>query len=148
MTKKRRGQAGFYEDLVEQVQGYRGEKKEIVRLAPELFKLMTNLMRDNRLPKEAKPLINGAISYFVAPYDGIPEEAFGPIGFMDDIFVCLHVLRKLMKIVDTRLLDDNWESAESVKTFVERVYPDVEEYMRHAAKHILNYVDSVIGIET
>lgn len=135
----------FYGDLVEQTQNYKGEKEDIVRLAPELFRFLTNLQNNKKTPKEAKSLIGGAISYFIAPYDGLPEEVYGPLGFMDDIFVSLYVMKKLIPILKERLIKDNWEGEESLQTVLDRVYPEVEEYVRGAAKHILNYVDFMIG---
>ena len=145
MKEKQTMHEGFIESLIEQIQYYDGEKKEIILLAPELFKLMTNLLKDERTPPEAQSLINGAIAYFVAPYDGLPEEVHGPLGFMDDIFVCLYVLKKLMNFVDWELLIENWEGVESIRTVVDNVYPEVKEYVRGAAEHIVNYVDFMIS---
>lgn len=41
MKRPKTDYKGFYENLVEQIQSYKGKKEEIIELAPELFKLMT-----------------------------------------------------------------------------------------------------------
>ena len=141
MMKEKSGEyRGFYEDLVEQVQSYEGERKEIVRLAPELFRLMTKLLEDDRTPREAKPFVNAACAYFVAPYDAIPEEVFGPLGFMDDIFVCLFAVNRLMDVMDRKLLDENWGGSESLQSTIDQFYPTVEKYVSDAKEHILSFV--------
>jgi len=143
MKRPKTDYKGFYENLVEQIQGYKGKKEEIVELVPELFKLMTNLLEDQRTPKEAKPLINAAIAYFVAPYDVTPEEVYGPLGFMDDIFICLYVIKRLRGIIEVELLEDNWEGVESILDIVNEVYPIVEKYIGDDREKVLDYV----GIE-
>lgn len=140
MTKRRTDYKGFYESLVEQIKSYKGDKEEIIELAPELFKIMTNLLEDHRTPTKAKPLINAAIAYFVAPYDVLPEEVHGPIGFMDDIFLCTFVLRNLEGIVSLELLEDNWDGVEPLKDILDQVYPEAKEHMGEEASNILDYV--------
>ena len=36
--------------------------------------------------------ISAAIAYYVAPDDIIPEEIYGPYGYIDDIFISVYVL--------------------------------------------------------
>lgn len=140
MKRPKTDYKGFYENLVEEIKGYKGKKEEIIELAPELFKLMTNLLEDHRTPNKAKPLVNAAIAYFVAPYDVIPEEVYGPIGFMDDIFLCLYVIKRLREIIEVELLEDNWEGMESLLGIVNEVYPIVEKSVGDDRVKILDYV--------
>jgi len=140
MKRPKTDYKGFYENLVEQIQGYKGKKEEIIELTPEFFKLMTNLLEDHRTPQKAKPLINAAIAYFVAPYDITPEEVYGPIGFMDDIFICLYVIKRLREIIEIELLEDNWEGTESLLGIVNEVYRSVEKYIGDDQVKILDYV--------
>lgn len=143
MKRPKTDYKGFYENLVEQIKVYKGKKEEIIELAPELFRLMTNLLEDHRTPKKAKPLINAAVAYFVAPYDVTPEEVYGPLGFMDDIFICLYVIKRLRKIMEVELLEDNWEGVESIFDIVNEAYPIVEKHIGDDQEKILDYV----GIE-
>lgn len=140
MKKRKTDYVGFYETLVEQIKEYKGKKEEIIELTPELFKLMTNLLEDHRIPKKAKPLINAAIAYFVTPYDVVPEEVYGPIAFMDDIFICLYVIKKLKDIIDEQLLEDNWDGVEQIMDIVDDIYLSVEKYIGEDKEKILDYV--------
>ena len=45
---KRTDYPEFYDDLIEQTQDYNGEKEDIVRLAPELFRFLTNLQNNKK----------------------------------------------------------------------------------------------------
>lgn len=134
----------FYQDLVNQVKGYDGEKADIVSLAPSLFKFLTSVAGDDEIPRQGRSLAQGAIGYFIAPYDGLPEEALGPLGYMDDIYACLHVIKKLEETVESRALEEHWSGEGSLVSVVERVYPQVEAYLRDHAAHILNYVEFLI----
>ena len=137
-------QEHFYQELVEQVKDYDGEKADIIGLAPALFRFLTDISQDDDIPTEGKSLVKGAIGYFVAPYDGLPEEALGPLGFMDDIFVCLHVIRTLSETVENDLLEEHWSGEGLLQSTVDRIYPDVEAYLHDHAKHVLTYVDFLI----
>jgi len=52
------------------------------------------LNRYDEFPQTLKPLIIGAVRYFVAESDPIEDEAFAS-GFLDDVQVMNHVLEKL-----------------------------------------------------
>ena len=139
-TRKETGYRGFYEDLVEKVGAYEGRREKTIRLAPNLFKLMTNLLEDKKTPLQARSLISAAIAYFVVPRDVIPEEVFGPLAFIDDVFVGLHVSKKLIDMMDGELLSAHWEGDRSVPDVVAELYPLAEKYMGHAKDEILSYV--------
>ena len=46
---------------------------------------------DPRLPSRLRPLVSCAIAYFILPAEIIPEEIYGPYGYVDDIFLCAFV---------------------------------------------------------
>ncbi|MFQ6616221.1 MAG: YkvA family protein [Fidelibacterota bacterium] len=140
MPETDKGYRGFYEDLVEKVQDYEGRRQRTIRLAPKFFKLMTNLLEDRKTPKEARSLISSAIAYFVVPRDVIPEKVFGPLALIDDVFVCLHVTKKLSGMMDNEWVSTHWEGDESLVDLVDELYPLAEKYVGHAKEKILNYV--------
>ncbi|MER3419421.1 MAG: DUF1232 domain-containing protein [Chloroflexota bacterium] len=115
---------GFYELLREHVAGYRGEFDEVVALAPDFFRLLTNLLEDGRVPAQARRLITAALAYFVAPFDVEPEEIYGPRGYLDDVFLCAYVLQELQSFVPSAVLEDAWEAefelAPTVRAVLER----------------------------
>ncbi|MFQ5888213.1 MAG: YkvA family protein [Candidatus Hydrothermarchaeales archaeon] len=80
---------GFHEILEEGVRNYEGEFHEIINLTPDMFRLFTNLLEDPLVPASSKPIINATIAYFAAPFDALPEEVYGPVGYLDDLFLCV-----------------------------------------------------------
>lgn len=125
---------------METVKGYTGRRERTVHLAPIFFKLMTNLLDDRKTPKEARLLISTAIAYFVTPRDIIPEEVFGPLALIDDVFVCLHVSKQLMDMGHGDLVSAHWEGDEPIADLVNELYPLARDYVGHAKDKILSYV--------
>ncbi|RMF88761.1 MAG: DUF1232 domain-containing protein [Methanobacteriota archaeon] len=131
---------GFYEMLVESVRDYKGDFKEVVKLTPEIFKLFTNLLEDPLVPASGKPIINAAIAYFVAPFDALPEEVYGPVGYLDDLFLATWALKKLEEIVGYAVLENNWEGEEELSTVIDEVHRRTKAVISEVEEDILDYV--------
>jgi uncharacterized membrane protein YkvA (DUF1232 family) len=76
---------------------YEGKFSEIVHEAPAFYRLMVRLLDDPHLPKQPSQLVIAAIAYFILPSDAIPEDKYGPIGYVDDVFLCVFVADRVMK---------------------------------------------------
>lgn len=82
----------FYDTLLENLETYIGEYESFIDYGPVLFKLLCDLLNSEvddtlRLP------ICGAIAYYVTPEDIIPEQIYGPYGYIDDIYLSSYVLK-------------------------------------------------------
>ena len=82
----------FHDTLVENLETYSGEYESFIDYGPSLFKLLCDLLNSDvdsslRLP------ICGAIAYYVTPDDVIPENIYGPYGYIDDIYLSSYVLK-------------------------------------------------------
>ena len=82
----------FYDTMIENLETYTGEYESFIDYGPTLFKLLCDLLNRDidyslRLP------ICGAIAYYVTPEDVIPENIYGPYGYIDDIYVSSYVLK-------------------------------------------------------
>ena len=82
----------FYDTLIDNLENYAGEYESFIDYGPQLFKLLCELLNsdvdnDLRLP------ICGAIAYYVNPDDVIPEQIYGPYGYIDDIYLSCYVLK-------------------------------------------------------
>ena len=82
----------FYDTLVENLETYTGEYESFIDFGPQLFKLLCTLLNSDvddslRLP------ICGAIAYYVTPEDIIPENIYGPYGYIDDLYLSSYVLK-------------------------------------------------------
>lgn len=131
---------GFYELLRDDLASYRGEFDEVVLLAPDYFRLLTNLLEDARVPREARRTIAAALAYFVAPYDIEPEEVYGPLGYLDDLFVCAHEVRELRALLPAEVLEAAWEAEFDLDETTDAVYEKTRQRLGERAAEALAYV--------
>ncbi len=82
----------FYDTLCENLETYTGEYESFIDYGPILFKLLCNLL-NCEIDKSLKLPICGAIAYYVTPEDVIPENVYGPYGYIDDIYLSSYVLK-------------------------------------------------------
>ena len=86
----------YYDTLVENLQTYSGEYESFIDYGPKLFKLLCDLLNCEIDPNLRLPIC-GAIAYYVTPEDVIPENIYGPYGYIDDIYLSSHVLKLVAK---------------------------------------------------
>ena len=111
----------FYDTLIENLDTYNGEYASFIDCGPNLFKLLCDLL-DEDIDKESRLEINAAISYYVVPMDVIPEQIYGPYGYIDDIFISVYVLKKIAEKYSYDLLQEVWENDNDVKTVIDDCY--------------------------
>lgn len=100
----------YYDFLKKEITQFHGPIKEYIFHLPSLFKLLTDILNNNKLSTDDRKLIFCALGYFVTPSDIIPEEIYGPAGYIDDIFLCSWVLKKLMKKYNTNFFLNYWDN--------------------------------------
>lgn len=130
---------GFYEVLKENLESYRGKFDDIIYYCPELFKLLTNLLNENSIKADMRLKINAALSYFVAPNDVVPEEIYGPMGYIDDIFICAYVLRIIRDNFGIEFLEKNWNGTEPIEDVLDHIYEKSKKVVADKADEILVY---------
>ena len=75
---------------------------------PAYLRLMGGLLTDPRVAVLDKVLLGVAIAYVVAPIDLIPD--FIPfIGQVDDVFIVVLALRRLITNAGMRVIRDHWD---------------------------------------
>ena len=82
----------FYDTLIENLEIYSGEYESFIDYGPDLFKILCDLL-NCEVDKTLKLPICGAIAYYVTPEDVIPENVYGPYGYIDDIYLSAYVLK-------------------------------------------------------
>lgn len=87
-----------------------GGKRTIVSTMKELpnfLRLVGGLMADRRVSSTDKLLVGGAVAYVLMPMDFIPD--FVPfIGEIDDLFVLVLALQRLIANAPRSVLEDHW----------------------------------------
>jgi uncharacterized membrane protein YkvA (DUF1232 family) len=130
----------FYDTLRENLQNFRGKYDSYIDYGPELFKLLVDLLGEEKVDSEGRKLINAALAYYIAPKDVIPEEIYGPFGYVDDIFVCIYVIKLLEKKFGYDLLVEYWDGESELKAVVDECYEKSKEVVKDEIDEILKYV--------
>ena len=128
----------FYDTLVENLECYAGEYESFIDYGPVLFKVLCDLLNCD-VDKSLRMPICGAIAYYVTPDDVIPEQVYGPYGYIDDIYLSSHVLKM---VADTH----GYELIESVSSSdIENIIDECESKSLEVLsdeeiKSVLDYV--------
>lgn len=87
-----------------------GAKRSVmraIRQLPSYVRLLFGLISDGRVSRFDKFLVVAAIGYIISPLDFIPD--FIPfLGEVDDIFLLMLALQRLVENTGTRVLMDHW----------------------------------------
>jgi len=77
---------------------------------PSYLRLMAGLITDPRVSALDKVLLGAAVAYVVMPIDLIPD--FIPfIGQVDDVFILVLALRRLISNAGMNVIRDHWDGA-------------------------------------
>ena len=131
---------GFEDDLKETFDGYRGVHSELLNMTPDMFTLLCDLMQDERVKWDARMLVNAALSYLVVPSDIIPEDEYGEIGYIDDLFLCAYILNEMKEKGLEAILRETWKGGGDVISIVDEVLPKSRELVREREEEILDFV--------
>ncbi len=127
--------------LEEDTADYQGEHQDIIRQAPVFYRLMTNLLEEPALPGRFRPLLLAAIAYFVLPTEIYPEDLEGPIGYIDDIFLCALVADLIRrKLRDEKILKENWEGSTPLFPLIQEILSNIGDQIGDKRDLILWYI--------
>ena len=127
--------------LEKDISGYEGEFSRLIAEAPALYRMMTRLLDDRALPRSMSPLVIAAIAYFILPEDIIPEEKFGPAGYVDDIYLCAFVANEVMKeSASPEILSRNWDGNAPVAELIVEILDREGELIGDKKERIMQYI--------
>jgi uncharacterized membrane protein YkvA (DUF1232 family) len=127
--------------LENEVSGYKGEFGDIISQAPALYRLMTRLLDDPDLPRDMSQMVIAAIAYFILPEDAIPEDKYGPMGFIDDIYLCAFVADKVMQAAGKEeILVRNWDGQVPVIPLVKGIMAREKELLGDKKERIMELI--------
>lgn len=119
----------FEDALRESLAHSYGRYAEFVSLAPDLYRMLSNLMEDGRVHREARALICQAIAYFTLPYDVLRDDLPGGEGYLDDVCLALWVIQRLAGELPQHVLEEAWEGEGDVSNHVEETLPAIERIL-------------------
>ena len=130
----------FYDTLIENLNSFEGDYASFIDCGPNLFNLLCDLLSQKEIKKDMRLDISAAIAYFVAPDDIIPEEIYGPYGYIDDIFISVYILRKVADEFGYDYLQNLWKHDSNVKEIMDDCYDNSLELLEDKVYPILVYV--------
>ena len=130
----------FYDTLVENLDSFNGEYASFIDNGPELFKLMCDILEYD-LKREIRINLCGGIAYYVVPMDVIPEQIYGPYGYIDDIYLSVYVLRTVAEEYGYDFIQKIWDKPQDIKTVMDDCESKALEVLKEEEiKAILNYI--------
>ena len=84
-------------------------------------------------------MICAAMGYLVAPYDVIPEEIYGPHGYIDDVYLCSVVLDELAGRMGYLFLEEYWSGDEDLESVIEECISRASEILGDERWSVLEY---------
>ncbi len=120
---------------------YEGEFSDLIHQAPALYRMMTRLLDDHALPRSMSPLVIAAIAYFILPEDIIPEDKFGPVGYVDDIYLCAFVANEVMTVSGSPdILIRNWDGKKPIVELIKEILDREKELLGDKKDRIMQYI--------
>jgi uncharacterized membrane protein YkvA (DUF1232 family) len=113
---------------------------------PKIFKLLLDLLKYPEITKKERLLISAAVTYAVLPNDFIPEKNLGPYGYVDDIFVCVYVLKKIEEIRGLKLLEKVWEGDNSFVDILELSESKSKDFLTSKDSNIVKKILKFVGL--
>jgi uncharacterized membrane protein YkvA (DUF1232 family) len=130
----------FYDVLTENLESYQGEYASFIDHGPLLFKLLTEVLNEKSITRDLRLDISAAIAYYVVPMDVIPEQIYGPYGYIDDIYVTVYVIKKVADVIGYELLSNLWEGKGELQSVVDECHDKALEVLEDKKDEILVYV--------
>ncbi len=84
------------------------DSAEIILLAPDLFVLLTRLIKDSRVSVKHKIILGAVVAYWILPFDILPEAIFSVIGYADDILITLYIINAMITETGEDVIRENW----------------------------------------
>ncbi len=136
----------FIKALKESVDAYSGVHADILSYSPDFFAMIVSLYKKN-LASPYKYMINSTISYFVLPDDILPEEELGVLGYLEDLYLCAHVIEKLSTETQTRdMVKELWQRDEDVFKVAKKIIEEIEETPNPSIQEAIREVLTFSGI--
>ncbi len=109
---------------------YESEKlPEYLLLAPDIFYLLIEMMRDSEVSKSKKVRLGVVIAYFITPFDILPEVLMGLIGYIDDVALSAYMLNDLFNNTDPELIKRHWAGERNLLEIIKEILNDTDIFI-------------------
>jgi uncharacterized membrane protein YkvA (DUF1232 family) len=102
------------------VGGRRAAARAAATFVPDCLILFQRLLRDPRVPRREKLPLAALVGYLVLPFDLVPD--FIPVaGALDDAILVVLVLRRMLRRIDSAIVEAHWPGPPASFAFVLRL---------------------------
>ncbi|MEN8159364.1 MAG: YkvA family protein [Myxococcota bacterium] len=102
------------------VPGASSDLRDLLLAFPDLFMLLTRLLRDDRVKPGDKAIALLGVAYVVSPLDLLPAWLFGPLGVLDDALVVAATLSRLVNHVHPDVVRSHWSGQGDALAWIQR----------------------------
>ncbi|MEE8519900.1 MAG: DUF1232 domain-containing protein [Gemmatimonadota bacterium] len=127
----------FTQVVKENVGEYRGWFSSAVRWAPIFAATLMALSQDPRIQQRHRTMVNAAIAYFVAPDDAVPEDKYGPYGYIDDNLVSAYVFNRIARDVGWTVIEEAWGGEQAARLVSQDLLDRERELLGHLGEEAL-----------
>ncbi len=127
----------FAQVVKENVSDYRGWFSSAVRWAPIFAATLMTVSQDPRLQDRHRTMVNAAIAYFVAPDDAVPEDKYGPYGYIDDNLVTAYVFHRIARDVGWTVIEEAWGGEQAARPVIQDLLDRERELLGHLGQEAL-----------
>ncbi len=83
------------------------ELRRAIKIIPRFIGLIVNLLRDPRVSTADKAILGATVAYILNPADIVPDW-IPFLGLVDDVYLVVLALLRLMLRTDESVLKENW----------------------------------------
>lgn len=115
---------------------------EYLLLAPDLFYLLIELLRDPDVPKSKKIKLGVVIAYFITPFDFLPEALLGLIAYVDDVALTAYMLNDFFNEMNKDLITKHWPGEDKLLNVIQSILNDTDKFIN---KNVVNRLKKLIN---
>ncbi len=138
-TKNKKDYSGLLRASVYGCMEYEG----ILVYLPDFYLILCNIFSDKKSNWYTKMLVNSALAYLVIEKDVISEKR-GPKGYLDDLFICVYILKKIRDKISTEIILNNVYGTninkEEILDLIYHIYTKSKEHLGEKVNKILSLV--------
>jgi len=99
----------YYQFLKTELGSVNCTQSEVLCHLPDFYMLLADLLNMIQLDREDRAYVCAALGYLIAPADWIPELIHGSAGYIDDLFVAVYVIDRLVAKYGIGNIESLWE---------------------------------------
>ena len=131
----------YHDFLKDKIMQFRGSIEDYIYYLPSLFKVLCDSLNDHSLKAQDRSLILCSLGYFVVPNDVIPEEIYGPAGYVDDTFLCAWTLKKIIEKYGIDFLRRYWnDENDPLDEVVEYCLEETSKFLNDKKSEVFEFM--------